>query len=221
VVSLFARDFRQSIDILLKSDFGIVSKFFLLRELCIESGTVDYMELRGNSTTIDPVFLNFLFNIVSRLTTNEHKVKLIEILKTHQEYYDVIPQYIIKFELFDILGSPSERERMIEYSLDPKVTIKVLQKLREDGERSKIVKLYNIIDDVSMMQVLKETIEEAILTDDAIDQAIVEKYLKSKISKDSDELECMYGFYKFSKERSIASLKQTGHRRLLFPPLHH
>ncbi|KAM0679636.1 hypothetical protein GINT2_000600 [Glugoides intestinalis] len=209
MVSLFAKDYSQAIDILLKSDFGIISKFFLLRELCVESNTVNSSWSKSESTTINPVFLNFLFNIVSRLNTKEKKSKLIEMLKSHEEYYDVIPRYIIKFELFDILGSPSEKETMIEYSLDPKVSTKVLQQLREEGERSKIIKLYNIIDDVSMIQVLKETVEEAILIDGAVDQTIVEKYLKSKISKDSDELQCMYGFYKFAKEPTITSLKQT------------
>lgn len=213
MVALFAQDYSQAVDILLKSDFGIISKFFLLRELCVEQNLGQCSSvtrrIEDESGTINPIFLNFLFNIVTRLTTKEHKVKLIEILKAHEEYYDVIPQYIIKFDLFDILGSPSENETTIEYSLDPKVSTKVLQRLRERGERNKIVKLYNIIDDVSMVQVLKETLEEAILIDDLVDQTLVEKYLKNKISKDSDELERVYGFYKFSKEPTIASLKQT------------
>ncbi|ELA42378.1 uncharacterized protein VICG_00476 [Vittaforma corneae ATCC 50505] len=245
MISLFAKKYSKAIDILLKSDFGVIPKFFLLRELCLEqnldqageevhstnvfdssnlitrsqlrtrrlvedsSSTVSLASISEQPFAISPIFLNFLFNIVTRLSTKEYKVKLIEMLKSHSEYYDVVPDYIIKFELFDILGKPSEKNTTVEFFLDYKLSSKVLQRLREMGDRNKIIQLYSIIDDLTMIQTLRDATEEAILIDGTVDQEIVEKYLKEKISKDSDELKNMYGFYKFVKNPSVSNLRQT------------
>lgn len=245
MIALFAGKQKTAIEILLKSHFGVIPKFFLLRELCLEQIPGMYDEDRTNNVfessnivnrpqmrmkrvvddtsstvslastselshpSINPIFLNFLFNIVIRLSTNECKVKLIEMLRNHAEYYEIVSDYIIKFGLFDLLGKPSERNNAVEFSLDYKMSAKVLQRLREMGDRSKIIQLHDLIDDVTMVQILKEAMEEAILVDGIIDQKIVDKYLKKKISRDSEDLENMYKFYKFFKEPSLPALRQT------------
>lgn len=244
MIALFAKKYAKAIDILLKADFGIVSKFFLLRELCLEqsldtniSESIDVFDMSNrtikpqlktrvlvedsssatslasntemSNSTITPIFLNFLFNIVSKISTREHKVKLVEMLKNHSEYYNIVPAYIIKYNLFDILGKSQDSTSNIEFALDGKIASRVLSMLKEKGDKSKIIQLHNLIDDVSMVQFLKEAIEEAILIDENIDSNIVEKYLKSKISKDSNELESMHNFYKFFKTPNISSLKAT------------
>ena len=242
MITLLSKKYMKAIDILLKSDFGIVPKFFLLRELCLEqscnefestnvfdmsntvksqtktrilhedsSSTTSLMSVPdGNATsTITPIFLNFLFNLVSKLSTKEHKVKLVEMLKNHCEYYSIVPVYIIKYNLFDILGKTPDVTGNLEFSLDSKIASKVLSLLKEKGDRSKIIQLYHLIDDVSMIQFLKEAIEEAILTDETLDVSILEKYLKKKITKDSVDLENMYGLYKFYTNPSISNLKAS------------
>lgn len=243
MIALLSRKYMKAIDILLKSDFSIVPKFFLLRELCLEqsfstteieptnifdisnsvkpqmrsrvfledsSSTTSLMSMtEGNTSTIAPVFLNFLFNLVSKLSTKEHKVKLVEMLKNHPDYYNIVPNYVIKYELFDILGKSHESTSNIEYSLDDKVAAKVLSILKEKGDRSKIIQLHYLIDDVSMIQFLKEAVEEAILIDESLNINILEKYLKKKITKDSFDLENMYGFYKFYINPTTSNLKTS------------
>lgn len=244
LICLFAKKYAKAIDILLKSDFGVVSKFFLLRELCLEqsldsnepeitnvfdltnkavkpqlktrilsedsSSTTSLVSATENTqSTITPVFLNFLFNIVSKVSTREHKVKLVEMLKNHCEYYNIVPIYIIKFNLFDILGKSGDSTSNVEFALDDKIASRVLNMLKEKGEKSKIIQLYNLIDDVSMVQFLKDAVEEAILVDGSVESEIVEKYLKNKISKDVADLENMYSFYKFYKSPTITNLKTS------------
>lgn len=245
MIAIFAKKYCKAINILLRSDFNVVPKFFLLRELCLEqnldqsadeayvnnvfdssnsvprsrlrtrmlldesSSTMSLTSLPEQSSSISPIFLNFLFNIVVRMSTREFKVKLIEMLKNHSEYYEVIPDYIIKYDLFDILGSLSEKSPAVDFFLDSKISSRVLQRLRKMGDKAKIVQLCHIIDDVTMVQVLKEALEEAILIDGTLDQEIVEKYLKKNISKDWDELSTMYGFYRFFKQPTVANLRQT------------
>lgn len=240
MISIFARKYNEAIDILLKSDFGIVSKFFLLRELCLEQ-SLDHVSAGsmpiailgsarknvaramedGSSTismdsahsmassAINPIFLNFLFNVVSRLSTKEHKVKLIEMLKHHSEYYDIVPDYIIRYNLFDILGRQSGNASEIEFALDDRMASRVLQRLKESGDKQRLVQLHHLIDDLGMVRLLVEVVEEAILSEDAVDKAIVEKYLQKKVSADSERLRNIYNFYKFSKHPSSATLKAT------------
>jgi hypothetical protein len=251
MIALFSRKYGKAIDILLKSDFGIVPKFFLLRELCLEQSldssdgsdqlneeTINvfdrtnkvqnpriktrYLTEDSSSTTslisvnaekpvstITPIFLDFLFNLISKLSTNEQKVKLVEMLKNHGEYYNIVPIYIIKYNLFDILGKSKNSTSNVEYALDDGIASRVLSILKEKGEKNKIIQLYNLIDDISMIQFLKEAVEEAILTNEDVDTQIVEKYLVNKISKDCSDLENMYGFYKFYKNSNLANLKTT------------
>lgn len=244
MIAIFSRKYNKAIDILLKSDFGIIPKFFLLRELCLEqnldqscddirpvnvfdasnvimkplirsrkviddSSSTASLTSMTDPSSINPIFLNFVFNIVTRLSTKEYKVKLIEMLKNHEDYYNIIPDYIIRFELFDILGNPSEKNITVEFSLDYKISSKVLEKLRERGDRTRMMQLYNIIDDLTMIQILKEACEEAILIDGDINTNIVEKYINIKTSRDSDDLVNVYNFYKFYKDPKISNLKQT------------
>jgi len=245
MIALFAKKYKRAVDILLKSDFGVVPKFFLLRELCLEQGldqsgdegqstnvfdssntvsktnlgtrrlaeesssTVSFASVAEQSPSVSTVFLSFLFNLAARMSTKEYKVKLIEMLKNHAAYYDIVPDYIIKFELFDILGNPPERSGGIDFSLDYKISARVLQRLREIGDRAKIVHLYHIIDNSTMVQVLKEALEEAILIDGTVDQEVVEKYLVGGVSRDIEDLNRVYGFYRFLKTPSIANLRQT------------
>lgn len=235
MVALFSKKYSKAIDILLKSDFGVVSKFFLLRELCLEqncsedepdniynAASDNALKSRvpkedsssvsltsGFSSSINPVFLNFLFNLVSRLSTKEYKVKLIEMLKNHGEYYDIIPEYIIKYEMFDILSKSSTLNASVEFALDFKVSTRVLHKLKESGDKSRIILLEGIVDDIEMIQILKDIVTEAILIDESVNQEIVEKYLKVKLSRDTDDLANCYNFYKFNKLPSISNLKHT------------
>lgn len=246
MIAIFSRKYNKAIDVLLKSDFGVVSKFFLLRELCLEqsldhisadpesvnvfersnrpmgselksramgedsSSTISMVSAHGKAASaINPIFLNFLFNVVARLSTREYKVKLVEMLKHHSEYYNVVPDYIIKYNLFEILGRQSGSASEVEFALDDRMASKVLQKLRESGDKHRLVQLCHLIDDIGMVRLLVEVIEEAILSEETVDHAIVEKYLQKKVSADSEKLTNVYNFYKFSRHPTLATLKAT------------
>lgn len=241
MISLFAKKYNTAIDTLLKSDYSIVSKFFILRELCLEQRldtsiinvenfnssalggdqssnfrffkndkekSVDNSFISTNNG-INPVFLNFLFSLVTKLSSQDKKVKLIEILKASSEYYDIVPRFIIKYDLFDVLGKSKAGSNLIEYALDDKISYRVLSLLKESGDKNKIIQLHSLIDDVSMVQYLKDVTEEAILIDGKIDEAIAEKYLKVVASKDTVEFQKMYAFYLFINNPSLESLKRT------------
>jgi hypothetical protein len=130
-------------------------------------------------------------------------------LKHHNEYYSIVPTYIIKYNLFDILGRHSGNVSEVEFALDDRMASRVLQKLKESGDRQRLVQLYHLIDDLGMVQLLIEVVEEAILSEETVDHVIVEKYLQKKISADSEKLANVYNFYKFSRLPSLATLKAT------------
>lgn len=248
MIAIFTKKYKKAIDILLKSDFGVVPKFFLLRELCFEqsldqeaveqessnvfdksnrflrgaelrskvfpdesSETVSLMSTNEGAavTTISIIFLNFLFNMVSKLSKNEYKVKLIEMLKNHSDYYNVIPTYIIKYSLFDLLGKRTSSIGDVEFTLDDRLSSRVLQKLKETGDKQQMIKLNHLIDDMGMVELLIEVVEEAILTEESVDQSIVEKYVNKRVSRDSEKLFNVYGFYKFYKNPTFVTLNST------------
>lgn len=214
MVAIFLGNYRAAADVLLKADFGVVPKFFLLREICVEQSLltdkdgISYMS-KAEDQRISSTFLNFLFNIASRLTSAEHKVKLIEMLKGTNEYYNVIPQYVIKFELYDILGKLGSKETDVSFTLDSRISQEVLNRLKNSGNNSKLVKMHMIVDDLTMIQILKQAVEEAIMVGEQVDTNIVEKYEKANFSRECDELSAVYGFYKFDRSPSLATLRQT------------
>lgn len=247
MIAILSNKYRKAIDILLKSEFNIISKFFLLRELCFEkqydkqqvetdsknifdksnkftrsqelknkiyveesSDTFSMVSANEpNYSSINVVFMNFLFAIVSKLSSKEYKVKMIEMLKNHSDYYNTVPIYIIKYSLFDILGKKQEKINEVEYALDDKLASMVLEKLKENGDKQRMIQLSHLIDDITMVQLLIDTVEEAILIDIDVDTSIVEKYINRSTTKDCEKLRNVYDFYKFYKSPSFVTLRST------------
>lgn len=243
MIALLSGKHKKAIDILLKSEFGIVSKFFLLKELCFEqsfeqpvvntfdksnkvqrgaelkSKVIDECSSSNSSyslissdmphTSMNTLFLNFLFTLISKLTKKEYKVKLVEMLKNHADYYNVIPAYIIKYQLFDILGKSLISSGDVEFALDDTIAHRVLKMLRECGDIQNLIKLGYLMDDVTMIQLLSQAIEETILVDGSIDCNIIEKYISKKSLKDTEKLINLYNFFKFDKSPCVGTLRQT------------
>jgi hypothetical protein len=81
-------------------------------------------------------------------------------LRNHGEYYEIVPDYIIKYEMYDIFSTSAEADINVNFSLDNNISSKVLEKLRYNGDKCKVIQLYNIIDDLTMIQTLKDALEE-------------------------------------------------------------
>lgn len=239
MIAIFTKKYKKAIDILLRSDFGMVAKFFLLKELCFEqtleapvntfdktnrfqrnyslrskiiddcsSTTSSYSLISSDmpASSMSTIFLNFLFTLISKLSKKEYKVKLVEMLKNHAEYYSVVPAYIVKYELFDFLGKKYSSNEL-DFALDDTIALKVLNILKENGNKRNLMKLWFLMDDVSFIQVLNQALEEAILIDDSIDTDIIDRYITKRNLRDCEKLINLYGLYKFDKAPSISTLR--------------
>lgn len=213
---LLTGKYKRSIDVLLKSDFSLVAKFFLLKELCLEQ-MLDAAENDDGSLgrgaegllRTNPVFLNFMFSIVARMSTKEKKVKFIEMLKHHGNYYKVVPRYIIKYDLFDIVGRTAEAGNELEYYLDNELAACIIEELKAAGNKSKLVKLHRLIPDEMMVRLLIDTVEEGILIDEQVDAGIVENYIGRAETREAAKLAHLYRLYRFNTSPDIVSLRAT------------
>lgn len=246
MASLLIGKYRKAIDVLLKSEFNIISKFFLLRELCLEQAldaepenkyggfraqpepyskpfirNIPYIDDSSSCgslvgvhdhglSEINPIFLNFMFNLVTRLSSKEKKVKFIETLKSYADYNAVVPYYIIKYNLFDIVnGSSMDISNGIEYSLDSEIGLNVIKELKKTGSKSKLIYMHSLIQDDDMTQILTEIVEEDILLNEPVDCEIVENYISKLKNKQGEVLSDFYGLYKFHILPTIANLRAT------------
>lgn len=241
---LLLQKYKKAVEVLLKSDFNFIAKFYLLRELCLEQA-LDIEEtgfastskpmLKNERNTLvkndiyddsssfslvseksdfnhglaetNPLFLNFIFGIVKKLSNNERKVRLVEMLQNYGDYYSVIPYYIIKYELFEIVGKSGEND--FNYYLDNEICGRVVKQLMESNAKNKLIKLWKLIPDEEMGGFLIDVLEEAILIDEHIDLEIVENYIKKLKGDVCCKLKGLSGIYKFVINPTIANLKNT------------
>lgn len=209
MVALFSKNYDQAINVLLKSNFSVVAKFFFLRKLCLGQHSSSTQTTLEASDHINPVFLNFLFILASKFSKNDQRVKIIELLKSYPAYYTVVPEYIIKFGLYDLLRSP-DSSNDVEYSLDNTMSSRVLDTLRDRGDKLSLIKVAHLIDDIGMLNLLVQIVEESILLDEVLNVDLVEKYIsKSNLSMESEKLADFYNFYKFGKNPTLQTLSAT------------
>lgn len=242
MVYLLTKKYKKAIDVLLRSDFSVVAKFFLLRELCLEqaldsddteratpmpipmlrntarmdetSSSYSLISEQSQScrdrslSEVNPVFLNFMFAIAAKLSSNENKVKFIEMLRHHADYYDVVPYYLIKYGLFDLLGQTEDGSGQ-EYFLDNELAERTISQLIKKGDKFSLVKFYRLISDDKMIDLLISIVEEAILFDLPVESAIVEQYLNRLMTRENRRLRDFYSLYVFSRSGDIASLRAS------------
>lgn len=252
MVCLLIKKYKKAIEVLLRSDFCLVAKFFLLRELCLEQAldlAVEKAEsgFRGQApltnrpllknkayvdesssfslasertekeysyhdhglSEINPIFLNFMFNIAVKLSSNEKKIKFIEMLKHHGDYYMVVPYYIIKYGMFEVVGKSDECYGDMGFYLDNEIATRVIQQLKETGSKNKLIKLHKLLPDDTMVMLLLDVVEEAILLDEKIDTKIVESYINRLDGRETVRLRGLHGLYKFNVLPSIANLRNS------------
>lgn len=254
MICLLTKQYKKSIDILLKSDFNLIAKFFLLRELCLEQAldivhpeqesgfrahaNLDEKPLIKNvahadesSTSsfsllsepgfrnmeyydkgldsVNPIFLNFMFSIVARISTRENKVKFIEMLKNYGDYYKVVPFYVIKYNLFDIIGQMTGSDNGLDFYLDNELTSRVVEMLKTTRNKQKLIQLHRLIPDETMVNLLIEVLEEGILIDEQVDAKIVDDYINKIKIKDVEKLKNLYGLYQFNLLPSFSNLRNT------------
>lgn len=207
---ILAEEYDRAIDTLLKSDFALSAKFLFMREICLEQ----QLDVRSSGKqpndlyTVNPLFFNFIFNIASQMVSEEHKVRLVEMLRPYPGYYEIVPRYIIKYGLQDIL-SGSDPSGAVGYSLDAEITEKVVAELRSCGDKAALIRLCHILPEDSMGEVLMDALEEAILTDEPIDTAVVEKYISKLKTKKGSMVRELYGIYLFCASSSIGALRSS------------
>lgn len=187
------------------------------------------------NSELKSIFLEYLFALCRRLSSNEKKVKLIETLRGYSDYYTVVPNYIIKYDLFEIIGkndnirkpyllfdsannisSSTSNSRRIYDSydicdtyLDKQICDSVVQILMDRGAKNKLIKLWRLIPDDKMGEFLTDVLEESILLDEHVDTEIVENYINKLSGNMAERLVSLYGLYKFNKDPTIANIKNS------------
>ncbi|KAI4291941.1 hypothetical protein PAPHI01_1215 [Pancytospora philotis] len=256
MVYILMKQYKWAIDVLLKSDFNVVAKFFLLRELCLEQNlgaepskddcvggfrsasapkakpmlkhvaytddassssfsleSVHNAPMAGDPSTglsaVNPVFLNFMFSIVAKMSLNENKVKLIEMLKNYGDYYAVVPYYIIKYELFNIVGRTSLSDSPLDFFLDSDLTGAVISALHQTQSKKKLIQLHKLMPSKAVVDLLIGIVEEGILVDEPVDTKIIEEYVGRTDIKGCTHLRELYAIYTFARQPTIANLRGT------------
>ncbi|KAI5169109.1 hypothetical protein PAEPH01_0444 [Pancytospora epiphaga] len=247
---ILAGSYDRAADVLLRSDFGLVAKFFILRELCLEQVGCEEQKpieqgFRGktgasacrflskassrldessstfsleseNSTTQQSslpsstlLFLDFMFSIASKMSKSEVKVKFIEMLKSYGDYYEVVPTYIIKYDMFDIIPSEQLSDSAMEYHLDTNMAMGILKKVKDIRRSSKLLKLHHLVPPEVMVGLLGSILEGCIMADERVDEKIVEKYLNNPCTASHGNLRNFFSFYKFSISGNLSVLRNT------------
>lgn len=203
---VLAGNYALAIDTLLKGDFTLPAKFFLLREICLEQQLDS--DSKDGLLAVNPIFLRFLFNIVCQLPTKEQKVRLVEMLKPYPGYAVVVSKYVINYGLLDILSDANPTGYM-EFALDSEISQRVLIELQARGEKQKLLKLCHLLPNDSLGQIIYDAVEDAILCDEKVDHQIVEDYIARIRTRDVERLRELYSFYQFNTSGGIALLRAT------------
>ncbi|KAG5858775.1 nuclear pore complex component [Encephalitozoon hellem] len=190
------KDYDKAMSLMFKGDFPIIPSYFIMKALCPRC-------------TNKKVFVDFVFLAASRFSSTQKKVELISSLKaTIEGYYDIVPEMIVKMELYDVLGIDSGACLY----LDKKVNQKVIEILKGKNEKKKLIKLYYLIDDETLVvDLINEAITEAILSDTDIDEylEIIEYYEKVESTKQTRVMAALKSFYLFKKSPSSSTLGAT------------
>lgn len=160
LVCLFTKNYAEATRLCLKHNFSVVSKFFILFQLSnIENLiSLDSKDLLFNKDDISAVFMNFFFAVIQKLKLLDSKIKLIEILQNNPKYEPFIPEYLTKYDLFDIIRSPC---------LNKSIFSQVVHLLKRKDDR-KLLKIIDLIDVNTYGIVMENVFEQAILMDEEV-----------------------------------------------------
>lgn len=190
------KDYDRAMSLMFKGDFLIIPSYFIMKALCPRC-------------TNKKVFVDFVFLAASRFTSTQKKVELISSLKPAIEgYYEIVPEMIVKMGLYDVLGIDSGACLY----LDKKVNQKVIEILKGKNEKKKLIKLYYLIDDETLVvDLINEAITEAILSDTDIDEylEIIEYYERVECTKQTRVMTALKSFYSFKKNPETSTLGAT------------
>ncbi|KAI5147972.1 hypothetical protein ENBRE01_0032 [Enteropsectra breve] len=222
---VLARQYSSALDLLLSSNFSLIAKYNLAREICIAESTEfafrtlaessdctsgeKTMAHDNNAPVTNQLFLNFVFSIAGKMSKCENKVKFIEMLKPCSDYYEVVPKYIIKYRLYELLGSTERGLGSMHESLDEKIAGNIIEALKASGNKKEMINLFKYIDDERMIDLLCAVIEESILGGEKVNEEIILKYLNVHDGKNIGRLRQLYAFYRFFSEKTMENLKNT------------
>jgi len=252
MICFLSRKYDKGVDILLRGNFSLVAKFYLMREIYLEQPFVHYKssektfaDMRTDgarsmageskfahsynrrseesnsslismksadegsaSESINPIFLNFMFYIASKMKVKENKIRFIEMLKFHEDYYNIVPVYIVKYEMYDIIGK-EDKDGPLGYCLNSEIARRTVTYLEKSKKKKDLINLHNFIDPDVMVRLLGDVLGDCILSQEETNTEVVEKYLTHEASKSMDRLRNLYGLYRFNRSPTIANLKST------------
>lgn len=193
---VMTKSYDKAMELVFKGDFSIVPSYFVMKALCPKC-------------TNKKVFIDFVFLASTRFSSIQRKVELLDSLRTCvEDYYSIVPEMIVKVGLYDVLGI----EDGTCLYLDKRVNSRVIEILKAKNEKKKLIKLYYLIDDEPLMiDLINETIAEAILADMDIDPyfEIVEYYEKREDIRQARTMSMLKSFYMFKKSPELSTLRAT------------
>lgn len=193
---IMTKNYDKAMEQVFKGDFPIVPSYFIMRSLCPRCSN-------------RKVFTDFVFLAAARFSSTQRKVELLDTLRySVGNYYEVVPEMIVKVGLYDVLGI---EDGTCVY-LDRRISNRVIEILQGRNEKKKLIKLYYLIDDESLViDLINETITEAILTDTSIDEylEIIEYYEKREDMRQIRTMSMLKSFYVFKKNPGLSSLRAT------------
>ncbi|ADM12179.1 uncharacterized protein Eint_090500 [Encephalitozoon intestinalis ATCC 50506] len=190
------KDYDKAMSLMFKGDFSIIPSYFIMKALCPRCKN-------------KKVFVDFVFLAASRFSSTTRKVEIISSLKSVIEgYYEIVPEMIVKMGLYDVLGIDSGACLY----LDKKVNQKVIEILKGKNEKKKLIKLYYLIDDETLVvDLINEAVTEAILSDTDIDEylEIIEYYERVECTRQTRMMSALKSFYLFKRNPSPSTLGET------------
>ena len=210
LVNLFNKNFKNAAKNVLTGNFSLVAKFFILFQLC---GISSYNHFNEDSTTFSMrsqensarteikeatyastnIFINFFFAVLQKFQNINSKIRFIEIIQTNDEYKELIPIYLIKYELFDIIKNPC---------LDKNIFTKTILQLKNKN-RKKLLEVSDLLDIETYSSVMEDLLEQAILADEELPVDL--KSINTDLDRNLREL--IY-FYEFSQKPTIERLNK-------------
>lgn len=159
LVCLFIKNYAEAARLCLKHNFSVVSKFFILFQLSnIENLIPSDVKDSSSNKDISAIFMNFFFAMIQKLKLLDSKIKLIETLQNNPKYEPFIPEYLTKYDLFDIIRSPC---------LNKNIFSQVVHLLKKKDDR-KLLKIIDLIDINTYGIVMENVFEQAILMDEQV-----------------------------------------------------
>lgn len=202
---VMTKNYDKGMELVFRGDFSIVPSYFVMKVLCSRCKN-------------KKVFIDFVFLVASKFSSTQRKVELLDSLRYSVEnYYNIIPEMIVKVGLYDVLGI----EDGTCLYLDRKINKRVIEILKAKNEKKKLIKLYYLVDDESLViDLINETLTEAILADINVDSyfEVIEYYEKRENLRQIKMMSVLKSFYLFKKNPSLSSLRSTPLFDLDFDP---